>query len=591
MNQEVKKINGYNIKDETARNDIGNLNLSRIKTFDNVQSMKNDTTLLEGMHVKTKGYTSINDGLGAEYYITNTENESIKQELLQNGLYAEIIINSVTPLQFGAKGDGITDDSAAINKAFDYVKNSKGVVSLETNKTYKIDNPIYIPKGCSLYGNGATILSSIIDDYAIYVNSHSEDNYDVITGRDETILRHFTLEHTNDSFVENCNGIHFACHGIIEYVLFYKIDKCVRFCHGLYVDRFGVKHCAASTRTNSSNYAFDLGSIGDGHYIDTVQHTATGSNEEYQARFIYTGRFMLNCQVNNIIGNGLISINGCCDLSNIMLTFYGMIEIDTQYKVVNLNNIYASTDYIKNGRINIKQADTVNMNNCRFVNSYIENNFAIGNPVIYTECNHIYTKDCRIGCRLSNLNSIYALAEYSPILGNDFITNYKIYNINTIPVSPASVTPISTENGTLNGDYVYTFQYLYDKTRLIGIKNTRTSNSISLNNKACRFNNVYENAYLYITRTVDNTTKSAHLHNINKYLIDTGESINGIEWSDNLVDVNDFNQYRQCYFTGNNCIAFSDDNFTTPNGTWTKNDIIIAADGIYKYNGTTWINM
>ena len=82
MNQEVKIINGYSIKDEKA-----------IRTYDSVALMKSDRKLKEGQHVKTRGYYSINDGGSAEYYITDTQSKSDYQENLENGLYATLIIN------------------------------------------------------------------------------------------------------------------------------------------------------------------------------------------------------------------------------------------------------------------------------------------------------------------------------------------------------------------------------------------------------------------------------------------------------------------------------------------------------------------
>ncbi len=53
--------------------------------------------------------------------------------------------------QFGAKGDGTVDDSAAIQKALDSVKDKGGIVELGVG-TFRLDNPINIPEGVTLTG-------------------------------------------------------------------------------------------------------------------------------------------------------------------------------------------------------------------------------------------------------------------------------------------------------------------------------------------------------------------------------------------------------------------------------------------------------
>ena len=95
------------------------LNPSVIWGFDTVQDMKNATNLINGSYAKTLGYYKINDGGEATYKITNTVSETEYHEELKNGLFATLIIDndSVNVHQFGAKGDGTTDDSNAINLA------------------------------------------------------------------------------------------------------------------------------------------------------------------------------------------------------------------------------------------------------------------------------------------------------------------------------------------------------------------------------------------------------------------------------------------------------------------------------------------
>ena len=98
-------------------NDINSLNTDiKKKTyfFNTVADMKN-ANLKNGDYVCTLGYYAVNDGGAGEYIIVNSTSKY--KENLNNGLYAELIINTnyINPLQFGAIGDGVTDNASLLN--------------------------------------------------------------------------------------------------------------------------------------------------------------------------------------------------------------------------------------------------------------------------------------------------------------------------------------------------------------------------------------------------------------------------------------------------------------------------------------------
>lgn len=125
--------------------------------YKSVAEMKTDNLLSAGMTACTLGYYSPNDG-GAGTYIIRAKQESDVDDggslhELTSGLVAELVVENgtVCPEQFGAKGDGVTDDTEFFRKATATGYRVKG----SATKTYYItgqvraNNNIYIQE-CNL---------------------------------------------------------------------------------------------------------------------------------------------------------------------------------------------------------------------------------------------------------------------------------------------------------------------------------------------------------------------------------------------------------------------------------------------------------
>lgn len=105
--------------------------------FDNVSDMQSATNLVDGSYAQTLGYYSVDDGGKSLYYITDSGTaDGGKVIALSDGLYAHMVVkDSVYVEQFGAKGDGSTDDQTAINKA---MQSGASTVKFIGGKTYAV---------------------------------------------------------------------------------------------------------------------------------------------------------------------------------------------------------------------------------------------------------------------------------------------------------------------------------------------------------------------------------------------------------------------------------------------------------------------
>ena len=123
------------------------LGLAGMLTFNTVNDMKNATNLVNGSYAYTLGFHTKNDNGNATYKIRNITNDDVVDEMLiislnnSNTLIAELIYdNPIIPEKLGAYGDGLHDDSDAIQTAFNTSKKVLLVGYYLCTKTINIPN-------------------------------------------------------------------------------------------------------------------------------------------------------------------------------------------------------------------------------------------------------------------------------------------------------------------------------------------------------------------------------------------------------------------------------------------------------------------
>lgn len=122
--------------------------------FTNVETMKSSKKLKPGMVVETLGYYEVNDGGSAKYIIRDKQEDDVEDNgsihFIGNSLVAEMIIdNEINVKQFGAKGDGVQDETQIIKNAIALNKD----IFVPTG-TYLVNTPIEITTNVSMFGEG-----------------------------------------------------------------------------------------------------------------------------------------------------------------------------------------------------------------------------------------------------------------------------------------------------------------------------------------------------------------------------------------------------------------------------------------------------
>lgn len=126
--------------------------------YNSVDEMRASETAIVGRPCVTLGYYEPNDGGGGVYIIRQKKENDVDDGgsvlFLDNGNVAELIIDkAVNVKQFGAKGDGVSDDVLPIQTCIDWACINKVEVHIPQG-TYSISNALYVYQWQHIVGNG-----------------------------------------------------------------------------------------------------------------------------------------------------------------------------------------------------------------------------------------------------------------------------------------------------------------------------------------------------------------------------------------------------------------------------------------------------
>lgn len=380
----------YDIKDETTRNHTQ-------FTFNNIASLKSSTILEIGNYVKTMGYYNIDDGGNGLYYVrqktnNDTTNDRDIIQLSNNNLVAEYINDKkINPLVFGAKGDGTTDDTIALQFTLDYANNKELEVFIPTpTNFYKITS------GLTVKSNIPGIICEKYD-YDGIIRGY-DSNYTMITINPNLgfYCKNLTIGGNNRNSI---NGILFQGHiglNIFEHIRIYNLSgygfKINAIWDSILTD-ISIEKCG-----NSTEYAFSMNDDGDTCNMTNINRLQI---EEAYEKAIYIDSGTFNCTFNNIHSERLNYTND----NNYAWIFDGG---NNEYLNVKLDANNNSGD-IKN-LVNIKG------NNTKFNGLRIDSNLNI----TYESTNNLTITNAKI----------YSATEVTDQVGNVIINDSTISIIN-----------------------------------------------------------------------------------------------------------------------------------------------------------------
>lgn len=300
-----------------------------------------------------------------------------------NELYDDIgtiprSISYTTPEEHGAVGDGITDDTVAINEAFA----AETTVVFKNGTTYAITDSINIPSGGHLIGNGATIklktgsviryvestdtpvglltvkdVSNVeIEGLTIDVNSSSMPVYTTYDNVDNVAL---AVENSSNISIHGCSFLNLYTEGIDTHLTTGYVNISNNYFRHIKQYQGLRKDCIYCV-THSGGSMHIIGNVCDEEEIDN-QYGCGGIFFANVKNAICEGNIVLNCGRRNVHGHPVAAIcvySECMNIdvhNNYIKSIEGIFRADASAKITFRDNYctfngncgYSDSDYLR----------------------------------------------------------------------------------------------------------------------------------------------------------------------------------------------------------------------------------------------------
>lgn len=469
----------------------------------------------------------------------------------------------VTPEEYGAKGDGVTDDTNAFIAALEA---NEDVILYLKHASYLISATLFLSPRQGLIGNNTTLIMSGVGNftqgYALMINATAEDGQTSEETQGYSVIEGIKIYSTT-----NLNGIMVAMHCEIKNCIFDGLDKAIRFSHGKYIDNLIIENCYVRNAA-ITNPCIDLGTIGDARYVRNVQ---IGANRDMSnpGVLIYSGQHVVGADISFIIGQGRLVIEGEAWIHNCFLSFYGTITCNVN-AVVEVTHCYFTVNLLKQ-RIMTDTTGRCRVKDIYYIYSPTRTEYATGNPFT----GNVKGENFWIGTEYqASYNEFQAMTNIFG-LQKDKVLSVSGYS-GSLPSSISAITQGMLPAGT----YTYHLCNCFDMERHLG-RSTSASLSITTESEGGVFipaGTALRRTSVFVYRS---DGKIAFLPETNATgFIDTGLHINGIEWQ-NGADITTWNS-EPFTKSGDMVVIHQRSNFT-PVGTWKDGDMAIMYNKILYY--------
>lgn len=172
-------------------------------SFNTLTEMKSFDSFRIGDIATTLGYSNVDDGGGATYRIVDSAVSDATEQINAERSAMIVVKDYVTPEQLGAHGDGVTDDSIALQKAINLAEANQSYLQLK-NRTYLISQSLTVTNDLVLKGDHSSEICITVNNYPIFNIPESAH----VLIRDVVLSSNIQSSNTATAIVTNSNLVH-----------------------------------------------------------------------------------------------------------------------------------------------------------------------------------------------------------------------------------------------------------------------------------------------------------------------------------------------------------------------------------------------